>query len=73
MSATPGRVRPVRICLGETLTIDVLGAAGTRLRVRGRLDAAPGRYTGDVASWLVLVDAPGPATPLRDPRGAAPR
>jgi hypothetical protein len=57
MPATPGRVRPVRIRLGETLTVDVYGADGTRLRVRGRLDAAPDQYTGDTATRLVVVDA----------------
>jgi hypothetical protein len=55
MPATPGRI--VRARLAETLTVDVLGADGTRLRVRGRLDSAPDRYTGDIATRIVLVDA----------------
>jgi hypothetical protein len=55
MSATSGRA--VRVRVGEQLTVDIVGEDGTRLRVRGRLDAAPDRYTGDTATRLVLVGA----------------
>jgi hypothetical protein len=57
LPATHGRVRPYRICPGEPLTIDVLGADGTRLRVRGRLDSAPDQHTGDIATRIVVTDA----------------
>lgn len=53
----PGHVRPYRICPGEELTVDIFGADGTKLRVRGRLDSAPDRYTGDISTRIVLVDA----------------
>lgn len=56
----PAAARPVRVCLSEPLTVDVYGADGTRLRVYGRLDSAPERYTGragDIATRLVIVDA----------------
>jgi hypothetical protein len=55
MPATPSRA--VRVRLGEHLTVDIVGEDGTRLRVRGRLDSAPDRYTGDTATRLVVVDA----------------
>jgi hypothetical protein len=57
MPATPSPGRSVRVRLGELLTVDVLGADGTRLRVLGRLDSAPDRYTGDTATRLVVVSA----------------
>jgi hypothetical protein len=57
MAATPGRVRPYRISPGEPLTVDVLGADGTRLRVRDRLDSAPDQHTGDIATRIVVTDA----------------
>lgn len=53
----PASVRPYRICPGEHLTVDIYGADGTKLRVRGRLDSAPDRHTGDIATRIVLVDA----------------
>jgi hypothetical protein len=57
MPANPAAARPVRIRLGQPITVDILGADGTRLRVQGILDEAPDRYTGDIATRLVLVDA----------------
>lgn len=55
MPATSGRI--VRARLADPLTVDILGADGTRLRVRGTLESAPDRYTGDIATRIVLVDA----------------
>ena len=55
MSATPGRAGRVQV--GEQLTVDIVGEDGTRLRVRGRLDSAPDRSTGDTATRLVIVGA----------------
>lgn len=57
MPANPAAARPVRIRLGQPLTVDILGADGTRLRVHGILDEAPDRYTGDIASRIVIADA----------------
>lgn len=45
----------VRVRVGERLTVDIVD--GTRLRVRGRLDSAPDRYTGDTATRLIIVGA----------------
>jgi hypothetical protein len=55
MSAPPGRA--VRVQVGEQLTVDIVGKDGTRLRVRGRLDSGPHRYTGDTATRLIIVSA----------------
>lgn len=56
-SRNPASVQPVRVRLGEPLTIDVYGADGTRLRLHGKLDAAPDRHAGDIATRLVITEA----------------
>lgn len=57
MPATPGRAQPYRICPGEPLTVDIIGADGTKLRVRGVLDSAPDQQTGGITTRIMLVDA----------------
>lgn len=56
MPADPAAVRPYQIEPGNLLTVDIYGADGTRLRVRGVLDSAPEGY-GRIATRIVLTDA----------------
>lgn len=59
MPTNPAASWPVRVILGEEITVDFHGADGS-LRVRGKLESAPERYTGrtgDIATRLVITDA----------------
>jgi hypothetical protein len=46
-----------RWCCGSSTVCSTTAEDGTRLRVRGRLDSAPDRYTGDTATRLIIVGA----------------
>lgn len=56
MQSNPAAVRPYQVKPGQPLTVDIYGADGTKLRVRGILDRAPDGY-GYIKTRLVLVDA----------------